>query len=232
MDQRTLSCLGAVKKGRSCSSAYMSFTDYTTVVIDRSGSMSNMGEATRTGVNEFIKDRKNFERKNSNHNSIVSVTTFDTLVEKPIPPTLVENIPEVTYNMIQPRGATALVDAIWSSIEDMEKCSPDGDSNSTRTIVVMTDGFDNSSKITKGVLNTKMQEKMALSNPYNFIFLAANQDAITTAQNFGISPENALSYGATPQHCLSAMKSASCSTQRMQSGDHSGFTQLERQQSI
>ena len=42
MDQRTLSCLGAVKKGRSCSSAYMSFTDYTTVVIDRSGSMSNM----------------------------------------------------------------------------------------------------------------------------------------------------------------------------------------------
>ena len=66
--------------------------------------------------------------------------------------------------MIQPRGATALVDAIWSSIEDMEKCSPDGDSNSTRTIVVMTDGFDNSSKITKDVLNTKIVRLMALAS--------------------------------------------------------------------
>merc|ERR1712098_335194 len=99
-----------------------------------------------------------------------------------------------TAQEVAPRGGTALVDAIFKAIEDVEARSPDGHPTSKRTIFIITDGLDNQSKRTSDELNALIKAKRALENPYLIQFLGTNQDAIKTAAKYGIDKGTALTY--------------------------------------
>ena len=87
-----------------------------TIILDRSGSMKSIKSATIEGFNSFLKEQKGDELK-----SLVTLVQFDDVYE-----TVYEgrNIDEVRYlnkDSFEPRGLTALLDAIGTSIDSTKK---------------------------------------------------------------------------------------------------------------
>lgn len=163
------------------------------VVLDRSGSMSAVREATIDGFNEFV----NGQRQAPGEASLL-LTQFDheyeTVFDKPL-----ADVPKLDSKTYVPRGSTALHDAIGRTINELGKqleTAPEGERPEHVVLVILTDGHENASheftrdKIAEMV--THQREKYQ----WNFIFLGANQDAVLTARGFNIPQATAMSYEA------------------------------------
>merc|ERR1712091_703625 len=100
-------------------------------------------------------------------------------------------------------------------------------------VVILTDGQDNSSRLhTQQSLFSIIARLKARG--WNFIFLAANMDAIRMAQYFGIAKGAALTFAASANGQAEVYRAASASVyrSRMQGGKPSEFTVEERQRSL
>jgi len=152
------------------------------VVLDRSGSMRQIGEATVSGFNKFLDEQKNAEGK-----AFISLIQFDDRYE-----TVYKSIPVNEANELIlgenfcPRGLTALLDAIGKTIEELK-------TDRDVVFVIITDGEENSSKTYKREAIMKMIETQT-NEGWNFLFLAANQDAIKTGGSIGIKGGNSITY--------------------------------------
>jgi hypothetical protein len=184
-------------------------------LIDRSGSMASCVDDTIGGFNTFLQSQS--------PETIVSLTLFD----NEITPLYTKKALEadlLTTETFVPRGSTSLLDAIGHVIKSV----PSGE---VPTIVILTDGFENTSKkYTKLHINDLITEKKNLG--WNFVFLAANQDAIQSAGELGIPEGSALTYDNGS--VASAFKSASNAIERLRTGETQKvqFTQEERSQAL
>ena len=211
-----MSCLHTVKNGRACNIKF----DSITMIIDRSGSMIKIIDATINGVNQFISDQKELSS-----NCKFSLIVFDDIIECPILNCDILDVPTITYEMIMPRRSTSLFDAISKGIDITHEVVTSG----KKTIVIMTDGEENSSRT---ICHEELKNKICSCKNYNFIYLGANQDAIGVANNIGLDTRNAMTFGNNSECAKVALRSASLSACRFRSGDNGGFTQLERQASM
>ena len=184
-----------------------------TLLVDRSDSMTTILDSTLSGLNEFIGSQP--------PTSIASLHTFDDLYETSIPPTLISEFPTIERTHIEPRGTTALYDAIGHMLSEMTM--------EPSTIVIITDGQENSSKkFTKGQVMDQITERRRLG--WTFIFLAANQDAIASGVGIGIDASSACTFRSSPQEVRHAFRGASNALTRAQSdGTPVEFTQSERE---
>jgi len=162
------------------------------VVLDRSGSMESIKNETINGFNKFVK-----AQKETGINAKLTLAQFDTEYELVYHQLHIKEVPKMTKETFAPRGATALLDAIGKTIKSTRKYQKQNDETEYKTIfVIITDGEENASvdytreDIFKKI--TKMQKK----HQWEFVFLAANQDAISTASHFGISAKKAIRYAA------------------------------------
>jgi uncharacterized protein YegL len=162
------------------------------VVLDRSGSMESIKNETINGFNKFVK-----AQKETGINAKLTLAQFDTEYELVYHQLHIKEVPKMTKKTFVPRGATALLDAIGKTIKSTRKYQKQNDETEYKTIfVIITDGEENASvdytreDIFKKI--TKMQKK----HQWEFVFLAANQDAISTASHFGISAKKAIRYAA------------------------------------
>lgn len=157
------------------------------VVLDRSGSMDTISQATVDGINSFIKEQKSTEDE-----AFMTLTQFDnqyevTYSKKPIK--------EVDYLIngvtFIPRATTALYDAIGRTINELQ-------TTDDVVFVIVTDGIENaSSEFTRERVFEKIEEKKKLG--WKFLFLGANQDAMATGNSLGISSNNSISYNTNTQ---------------------------------
>ena len=92
-----------------------------------------------------------------------------------------------------------------------------------------TDGFDNSSMNTSEDLKNKVT--WAREKGVKCFFLAANQDAVTTGESYGFSPDQSLTYTASTQHAKMAFRSVSSNMRQASCGERYTFTQLQRDSS-
>lgn len=100
-----------------------------------------------------------------------------------------------------PRGMTALLDAIGRTIDDVGRrlAATEEARRPVKVIVAMlTDGMENASKDYTNARISEMIGHQKEKYGWEFIFLAANQDAIATARSMSISAEDAISYDASP----------------------------------
>ena len=181
-------------------------------LLDRSGSMANCVDDTIGGFNTFMKTQP--------PETIISLTLFDHEIET-LYTQQVKDAPLLDTKTFVPRGATALLDSIGHVIKmiPVDTVKP--------TVVILTDGFENSSKkYTKFHINDLITEKKKLG--WEFVFLAANQDAIQAANELGISESSAMNFSAETVGC--AMKSASEAITRTRTGETQKveFSQLDR----
>lgn len=168
-------------------------TDLTdiTLVVDRSGSMSTVREDAEGGVNSFIEGQAKEPGE-----ALLTLVQFDTdyeFVHKGVP---IGNVPKYE---LQPRGMTALLDAVGRAINETGErlaAMNEPDRPGLVIFVVMTDGFENSSReFTKGQLKEMIERQQRVYN-WKFTFLGANQDAFSEARGIGIGPEGAANYTA------------------------------------
>ena len=161
-------------------------------IIDRSGSMSSILESAINGFNEFI-----IEQKNQEGDAVVSTYMFSSDYKK-----LYENVNVKECNLLDkttfiPGGMTALYDAIGYTIDNEIDIlgNLSVEERPIKTLcVILTDGYENSSKKYSSTKIKEMISEMKKDFDWEFIFLAANEDAAFTAETIGISKSNSYAW--------------------------------------
>lgn len=183
-------------------------TDEIIIIVDRSGSMQSMQVEAQGGINGFIEEQTKIGKAN------LTLVEFDTHVN------VVFNgidINEATEYKLKPRGMTALLDAIGQTIADKEKYTTD---DGKTIVVVMTDGNENSSKEWKSAsINKLINERK--EDGWEFMFLAAGQDAIKVGQQYGFDKDDTVSFASSGEGVYHAQELASNYTRGIRSGSKS-----------
>jgi predicted glutamine amidotransferase len=179
-----------------------------TIILDKSGSMDSVRDATISGLNEYIESLA----KDGNHYH-VNLTLFDTEVSHPWRNEAMGGL-KLTEGMYRPVGMTALYDAVCSTLK---KIKPSEDVK--QIVVIMTDGQENSSKeYTEKDMKKLVEERQKLGN-YTFVFMGANQDAYAEAAKYGISRANSMHFNASSAGIGETYVVAAAATSRMASMD-------------
>jgi hypothetical protein len=201
------------------------FSDIT-VVLDRSGSMATIADDTVGGLNSFVEDQKKHPGE-----AVLSLYQFDDVYEAVHRAVPLPSVPPLTRETFVPRGSTALLDAIGRAIVetgDRLSSMAEHDRPSTVVFVVTTDGQENASKeYTKVKVNEMIAHQRDVYG-WHFIFLGANQDAISTAASLSIPASNAMTYASNKMGTPMAYASASVGVSNLRSGSKEVFSDADR----
>lgn len=161
-------------------------------IIDRSGSMSGFEDDTIGGFNSMIE-----KQKGGPGMVFVSTVLFDNYSEVIHDRVQINRIEPMTRQQYQVRGCTALLDAIGGAIHhigNVHKYARKEDVPANTIFVITTDGMENASQQYSSQRVKEMIKRQSEKYGWEFIFLAANIDAIETADNIGIRRERAANY--------------------------------------
>ena len=161
-------------------------------ILDRSGSMTGMESDTIGGFNSMLK-----KQKDAKVQAYVSTVLFDHEAIVLHDRKRIEDVPLLTNKEYQPRGTTALLDAVGSAIKHISTVHKYArpEDRPTRTLfVITTDGLENASKTYTLDKVKKMIEEQKHKYDWEFIFLGADIDAISAARDLGINEEYAVKY--------------------------------------
>lgn len=188
--------------------------DYThiCIVLDASGSMSDIEDDTKGSFNSFIKAQKAAEGK-----TVLDIYQFSGEVRR-----IVEHVDLASFSddlmaRYTCSGCTALNDAVCTAIDRLgqefaamkEEVRPEN-----VLMVIITDGFENASrKFSSSDVKERIKHQREKYN-WEFQYLAANQDAFATGSAMGIAADNCAAFAATPAGmrrtcgilCYSAMR--------------------------
>ena len=199
-------------------------------IIDRSGSMIGKEEDTIGGINSTFEVIK--ESLQENETVRVSIKLFDHEEVMLVNSIDIKEIKPIEKHQYQPRGQTALYDAIGNTLSYfIEKKQNNQNAYTKCLIYIVTDGMENTSKN----FNSNNLKDLITSAQKNYsielIYLAANQDAIFEASKMGITPTHALNYSETKESYNSIYRSVASVANRQRSGANTSFTQEERNDS-
>ena len=161
-------------------------------ILDRSGSMGGLEKDTIGGYNSMIAKQKTEEGE-----AVISTVLFDNETEvlhDRVPLSKVEPITEKEYFV---RGSTALLDAVGGAIHhigNVHKYAREEDVPEKTLFIITTDGMENSSREYTYDKVKKMVERQKEKYHWEFIFLGANMDAVSVANNFGVDRNHAVTY--------------------------------------
>lgn len=200
------------------------------VIVDRSGSMFTCKNDMLGGLKAYFKDQA--ENAVGDDKVVVDYVQFDTEYEK-----VYEDRPvEYAEAVLEPRGGTALLDAIGKGVTDLGnklRKKPESERPSNVIVVVVTDGHENSS------VDWKAEDVKALvtqqENEWNwtFVFLGANMDAVSVAGGLGFRAGNSLTYVTNdPVALANTYSNLSAHTHATRSGLARDFTEDERAASV
>ncbi|MBI1248027.1 VWA domain-containing protein [bacterium] len=180
-----------------------------TIVLDRSGSMEPIRDATVEGVNGFLASHR------GQPGTRISLIQFDDQYEPLFVALPIADTPAID---LIPRGSTALLDAVGRSIQETGQrlaMMPEEERPGTVMFVIQTDGYENASRlwslqrVNEAICHQR--EKYA----WQFVFLGANQDAIATAAQMGIPGQSAMTYAANEQSVDAAYRAVSAASHRL-----------------
>lgn len=161
------------------------------VVLDRSGSMATIQKDVEGGFNEFIKTQRETPGECN-----VSLYQFDTHYEAVYKDVPVNSVKPLT---LTPRGSTALLDAIGTTINSVGetlRSTPEEQRPGKVLVMIITDGQENASRefTKKAVFDTITHQREKYN--WEFTFLGANQDSIAEASAIGIHA-NSVTFSAS-----------------------------------
>ena len=204
------------------------YTDIT-FLLDRSGSMAGTKKETLTGYNEFLKEQKDVDGK-------ATFTLVQFATNSMIEPT--KNIQEVellTNKTYSPTGSsTAYLDALGRAINETGRrlrSLSESERPEKVIVVVITDGFENSSKeFTKATINDMIKHQEQTYN-WQFVFLGANFDAVTEGKALGMSVARAFTYTQNDEGLKNAYGalSANMSSFRVGTVENMNFKEEQRE---
>ena len=129
----------------------------------------------------------------------LTLVLFDDEYLVPVSSIPVQEVVPLTDDTYQPRGCTALLDAIGQTIDDLGlrfAAVSEKDRPGQVIVAILTDGLENASqRFTWKEIAGKIKHQTD-TYKWIFLFLGANQDAIATAANLSIAANNAANYVA------------------------------------
>ncbi len=163
------------------------------LILDRSGSMSGLEADTIGGFNSMIREQQKGEGQ-----VLVSTILFDNTSSVLYDRVPIDKIPAMTDRDYRVGGCTALLDAIGDAIRHIgivHKYARPEDVPAHTLFIITTDGMENASRsYTSDQVKKMISERKETG--WEFIFLAANIDAVETAAKIGIQEDRAVDYCA------------------------------------
>jgi len=163
-------------------------------ILDMSGSMAQLTDDTIGGFNSVLKEHNDGKGE-------VLVTSYlfnneSRMIHDRLP---IADVPPMTEREYTARGCTALLDAIGEAIEHIvgiHRYIREEDIPEHTIFVITTDGMENAShKFSAGHIKAKIRHEQEKYG-WEFLFLAANIDAVETAEAYGIDRSRAVDYHA------------------------------------
>lgn len=199
-------------------------------LLDRSGSMRGKEEDTIGGWNALVSEMKS----NANGDSIVvSLNVFDHELACVYEDVDIDEVREITNRDYQPRGQTAIDDALGITLTKYINSKNEGSMDFDSCVIALsTDGHENASR---NFNNSQVSNLISEGSPMGItvLYLAANQDAIAAAASRGISSNHALNFNTSGNASMSAYQAVGrvASSARSNPTQVDGFTLPERQAS-
>lgn len=163
-------------------------------ILDKSGSMAGLEADTIGGFNAMLMKQQKAEGE-----AFVTTVLFNHLYEFIHDRINVRGISPITEKDYEVGGTTALLDAIGFTIQKMinvQKRTSEDERAEKVLFVITTDGMENASceYTTDKIKNMIQYQKEKYG--WEFMFLGANIDAVSTAEQFGINEDFAVDYHA------------------------------------
>ena len=156
-------------------------------ILDRSGSMAGLEGDTIGGFNSLVDRQKQQEGK-----CFVTTVLFDHETKVLHDRVALDTLAPLTERDYTVRGSTALLDAVGDTIRHIR---PEDVPEHT-LFVITTDGMENAShKYTAEDIKRRIEHEKKKYG-WEFLFLGANIDAVSTAKRYGIDPSRAVDYNA------------------------------------
>ncbi len=163
-------------------------------ILDKSGSMAGLEADTIGGYNSMLKKQQKEEGE-----AFVTTVLFNHDYELLHDRINVKGISPITEDDYQVGGTTALLDAIGSTIQkisNVQKRTNEENRADKVLFVITTDGMENASREYTAIKIKQMVTRQKEQFGWEFIFLGANIDSISTAEKYGIDEEFAVNYHA------------------------------------
>ncbi len=194
----------------------------TMILIDNSGSMGPLKTATEQAIEKFLADQA----------AQPGLVTVDVV--------LFNSAYELTHRMaspesvkvnLRPHGGTSLYDVAAICIEgfaqELDKL-PECEPATQILVALLSDGQDTTSIVhnaasLKEIITAKQDQFQ-----WEFVYLAANQDAILNARKMGIREDASIRFDADADGVAKASMAASRFVTDVRRGTRTGFTQAER----
>jgi hypothetical protein len=148
-------------------------------ILDRSGSMQPMQEPAVAAFNNFIKAQLDVPG-----DACLTLVQFDDAYEVPVSARPIQEVEQLTAATYVPRGSTALLDAIGRTIKETDRrlqALADNEKPGKVIVAIFTDGEENASQEYTSKHISDLIRLYRDEKSWEFLFLAANQDAIATA---------------------------------------------------
>ena len=163
-------------------------------ILDRSGSMAGLESDTIGGFNAMLEQQKAQEGK-----CYVSTVLFSNdcrVLHDRLP---LEQVRPLTADDYRVGGCTALLDALGGAIHhivNIHRYARPEDVPAKTVFVITTDGLENASHRYGSAEVKRMIEHEKEKYGWEFLFLAANIDAVETAARYGITRDRAANFRA------------------------------------
>lgn len=205
------------------------------VLLDRSGSMQSVHEATVTGLNEFINSQKG-----TPGDATIKIVQFD------------ENMGHFTYDVIvdgnlkdvtgigkeqfQPRGMTPLHDAMGRTINELGdelRRLPESERPDRVLVCIVTDGEENASREFDAAKVKELVEHQTSKYNWTFTYVGANHNAVLVGNTIGIDALRCMTFTADAGHTKAAFRSMGAYASRVRGSSYEtmqkvGYTDEER----
>lgn len=181
-------------------------------LLDRSGSMQSIADDMRGGFDAYLAGENTQTGR-----TVVTLAQFDDSYQLVYQNRPIADVPPLT---LEPRGTTALLDATGRFITEVGSglaALPEDDRPGEVTVLVMTDGLENSSREWSKEAVQQLVSQQQNTYGWDFVFLGANMDAVDVGTDLGFAPGKSLTYDASTAGVAGAFASVSAYRQRRRS---------------
>lgn len=164
------------------------------IILDRSGSMSSCLESTINGFNEQVTQIRRLEEQFPEQAFTIGLSLFNDRIHHHAFGKAPAEMPLLTGETYRPGGSTALLDAIGSTLLQLETDLKAAQATlpTTLVVVVITDGYENASREFQLNDIRKMISRLEATGLWTFSFLGATLDAVDVAERMSFKRENSM----------------------------------------
>ena len=198
-----------------------------TMILDRSGSMGRIHEQVIRSFNDFLAEQKAVEGE-----AKISLIQFDDQYEVNYVGIDIQKAEDLNAQTYEPRGMTALNDAIGRTITNMKVRLKD--TNDNVVVVITTDGMENASVEFRRSQIREMIKECEETLGWKFMYLAADDASFDEYEGMGMDRGRSFKTGRGRRGYENASKAMSdkLGLYRLSGREEElNFTESERKQS-